>query len=90
MTDLNIEPRQAMLCGDQIRQSSSAYNAEIKKLYNTINDLKSAWKGTAAKRYTDNVESFKAAYEEFGELIDKFGELLVSIGKDYQYLEENL
>ena len=39
---------------------------------------------------SDNIESFRTDYEEFGKLINNFGELLVAIGTDYQNLETNL
>lgn len=90
MARINMDPEQAIICGNQIVQSASTYNDEITKLYSTIDDLKSAWTGSAAQRFTDNVESFKADYEEFGKLINDFGELLVAIGKDYKNLEDNL
>ena len=90
MAKIKMDPEQAISSGNQIVQSASAYNGEITKLYSIIDDLKNAWTGTAAQRFTDKVESFKADYEKFGELINDFGELLVAIGKDYQSLEDNL
>ena len=55
-----------------------------------MGDLKATWTGSAAQRFTDNIDSFRADYEKFGKLIGEFGELLVAIGKDYKNLEENL
>ena len=90
MAKINMDPEQAISYGNQIVQNASTYNTEIKKIYSIVGDLKATWTGSAAQRFTDNIESFKADYEKFGTLINDFGELLVAIGKDYKNLEENL
>lgn len=90
MAKINMDPEQAIACGNQIVQNASTYNTEIKKIYSIVSDLKQTWTGSAAQRFTDNIESFKADYEKFGQLINDFGELLTAIGKDYKNLEENL
>lgn len=90
MAKINMDPEQAISCGNEIIQDAATYNAEIKKIYSIVNDLKTTWTGSAAQRFTDNIESFRADYEKFGQLINDFGELLVAIGKDYKNLEENL
>ncbi len=90
MAKISMDPEQAISYGNQIIQNSTSYNNEIKNIYNRVNDLKQTWQGSAAQRFTDNIESFRADYEKFGKLINEFGELLVAIGKDYKNLEENL
>ena len=90
MARISMDPEQAISYGNQIIQNSAAYNNEIKRIYSIVGDLKSAWTGSAAERFTSNIESFRADYEKFGQLINDFGELLVAIGKDYKNLEENL
>jgi WXG100 family type VII secretion target len=90
MAKISMDPEQAISYGNQIIQNSTTYNNEIKKIYSTVGDLKATWTGSAAQRFTDNIESFKSDYEKFGKLINEFGELLVAIGKDYKNLEENL
>ena len=90
MAKINMDPEQAISYGNQIVQNASTYNTEIKKIYSIVSDLKTTWTGSAAQRFTDNIESFRDDYEKFGKLINDFGELLVAIGKDYKNLEENL
>lgn len=90
MAKINMDPEQAISYGNQIVQNASTYNTEIKKIYSIVSDLKTTWTGSAAQRFTDNIESFRDDYEKFGKLINDFGELLVAIGKDYKDLEENL
>lgn len=90
MASIKMDPEQAISYGNQIIQNSTAYNNEIKRIYTIVGDLKSVWTGSAAERFTSNIESFKSDYEKFGQLINDFGELLVAIGKDYKNLEENL
>lgn len=90
MANINMDPELAISYGSQIVQNAAAYNTEIKKIYSIVGDLKTTWTGSAAQRFTDNIEAFKADYEKFGKLINDFGELLTAIGKDYKNLEENL
>ena len=90
MAKISMDPEQAISYGNQIIRNASSYNDEIKKVYDIVGDLKKTWTGSAAQRFTDNIDSFRADYEKFGKLINDFGELLVSIGKDYKDLEENL
>lgn len=90
MAKISMDPEQAISYGNQIIQNSTSYNNEIKKIYSIVGDLKATWTGSAAQRFTDNIDSFKSDYEKFGKLINDFGELLVAIGKDYKNLEENL
>lgn len=90
MATIKMDPEQAISYGNQIIQNASSYNREIDKIYSIVGDLKTTWTGSAAQRFTDNIESFKEDYKKFGQLINDFGELLVAIGKDYKDLEENL
>ena len=90
MARISMDPEQAISYGNQIIQNSATYNSEIRKIYSIVGDLKATWTGSAAQRFTDNIDSFRADYEKFGQLINDFGELLVAIGKDYKNLEENL
>ena len=90
MAKISMDPEQAIACGNQIVQNASSYNTEIKKIYSIVGDLRTTWTGSAAQRFTDNIDSFRTDYEKFGQLINDFGELLVAIGKDYKNLEENL
>lgn len=90
MATINMDPEQAIKYGNEIINDASSYNTEIKNIYSIVSDLKATWTGSAAQRFTDNIDSFKEDYEKFGKLINDFGELLVAIGKDYKNLEENL
>jgi len=87
---INIDPEQAITYGNEIITDAGSYSSEIKVIYDIITDLKNSWSGTAAQRFTDNVESYKQSFEELGQYLNDVGELLVAIGKDYNSLEENL
>ena len=90
MAQISMDPEQTISNGSQIIEKAGTFKNEVNKIYDIVGDLKTNWTGTAAQRFTDNIESFKADYEQFGKLINDFGELLVAIGKDYKNLEENL
>lgn len=90
MANISMDPEQAISNGNQIIQTASTFNSEVKKIYSIVDDLKTAWTGSSASRYTEKIESYRQDYEKFGQLINDFGELLLAIGKDYKSLEENL
>ena len=90
MALINIDAEKTITYGNEIVAGAKSFNEEVSKIYGIIDDLKKTWTGSAAQRFTDNIESFRTDYEEFGKLINNFGELLVAIGTDYQNLETNL
>ena len=90
MAQISMEPSAVIECGQNIKNSASEYNQKIEKIYSIVADLKNAWTGSAASRFTDKIESCEEEYKKFGTLINDFGALLEAIGKDYQNLEENL
>ena len=90
MSKINIDPELVQSYGNEVIAGAESYNKEITKIYEYIDELKATWTGSAAQRFTDNIESFREDYQKFGELINNFGELLVAIGKDYQSLENDL
>ena len=57
MAKIDIDPGQAISYGNQIVSNAETYNAEIKKIYGIVDDLKATWTGSAAQRFTDNIES---------------------------------
>ena len=88
--NIAMSPEEAITYGNQIIENATSYGTEVQKIYGIVDDLKTAWTGSSAQRFTQNIENFRQDYEKFGELIGQFGELLVAIGKEYQNLEENL
>lgn len=86
--NININPEEMIFYGNAVKQNGIDFLTEVASSYQIIDDLSSAWTGTSASRYTDNVKKFKKDFEDFGDLINKYGELLVAIGKNYTQLEE--
>lgn len=88
--NISIDPDLAIASGTKISEYAATYINEVKKIYDIVNDLKQAWTGSAAQRFTNDIESFKEDYEKFGQLLVNYGDILTSLGKDYKSLEENL
>lgn len=86
--NININPDEVITYGQAIQTDAENFNAQVKAIYNIVDDLKEAWTGSSAERYTANIESFKTSYEKFGELINNYGSLLVAVGNDYAELEK--
>lgn len=90
MAKISMDPEKAISYGKEIIENASSFSKEVSNIYSIIGDLKANWTGSAAQRYTDNIESFKEDYQKFGKLINDFGNLLVAVGNDYKKLEETL
>ena len=90
MAKINAQPAEIARLGTQIMGKASEYQAEIKKIYATIDDLKQKWTGDAATSFTKKIESFKTEYTNFGNLINNFGKLLNEVGIAYQNVEKDL
>ncbi|MDD6879377.1 MAG: WXG100 family type VII secretion target [bacterium] len=87
---ISMDPDQIVRYGKKIVSEASDYKDQVKKIYDIVDDLNRTWTGTAASRFTTNINGFKKEYNDFGKLIEDFGNLLLAIGKDYQNLEKNL
>lgn len=90
MANINAQPAEIARLGKQIMGKASEYQAEIKKIYATIDDLKLKWTGEAATNFTSKIEGFKNEYTKFGIIINDFGKLLNEIGVAYQNVEKDL
>lgn len=90
---MNIEiqdPGRLISDGNSISSKATEFQSEISTIYRIIDDLKNSWTGEAASRYTQNVESFRADFEKFAQIMGEFGELINAVGTDYQNLESEL
>ena len=90
MTVINMDPTQAISCGEQITKCADVFDENVEKIYDIVDSLHNNWTGNAAQRFTENVESYKEDYMKFAKLIRDFGNLLTAIGKDYRDLEDHL
>ena len=91
MANISVkDPSVVSKLGKDIMAKSAEYQSEIKSVYNTIEDLKKKWTGTAASDFTGKIESYRKEYEDFGNLLNDFGKLLEEVGNAYQNVESNL
>lgn len=89
--NINIQdPGKLITDGGSLSEAAGQFGAEVKKIYGVIDDLKNSWVGESSSRFTSNVESFRADFEKFAEVIGQFGELVSAVGTDYQKLESEL
>ena len=90
MSTITMEPQDAITYGGKIMTSASDFKTQVSKIYEIVDELKNTWSGTAASRFTSDIESYRSDYEKFGQLMNDFGALIEALGKDYPSLEDNL
>lgn len=84
------DPMKIVNYGQEIITKATEFKQKISNIYDTVEMLKTNWKGAAAQKFVTNIDSFKEDYEKFGQVINDFGQLLTEIGQEYIYLENNL
>ena len=84
------DPAKLMEQGNEISGKANELKKEIDNIYTIVDELKVAWQGEAASRYTDDIEKFRPDLEEFAKALNAHGTLIEGIGQKYNYLEKNL
>lgn len=76
--------------GSEISATAIEFSKEINNIYSIVDQLKMSWTGESAKRYTDNIESFKQDFIDFATKLNQYGELINTVGRDYDKLENEI
>lgn len=84
------DPNKLVSDGNEMSEQARQFKEEVKRIYEITDDLKNSWVGESSKRFTDNIEKYRADFEAFGDAIGKFGSLISSVGQDYINLENEL
>ena len=72
----NIEGTRSL--GNEMIGKSEEYNAEIVKLYNYMDELKSGWTGEDNQAYVNQVETYRQELQDLGEVIKQYGNFLLN------------
>ncbi len=86
--NIQIDPGKVKNAAKKIEDNAVSYNKEIQAIYSTIDELKKAWQGSSAQRFTDDIESFREEFEKFGVQLKNYSDVLNSVAGDYQKLED--
>lgn len=82
--DLSIDYEQTISVGQQVNAKTEDFRNLLNKI-NTVNEnLKSAWEGTDASKYTDAVASQAEVMKQLANTMKEIGDFLQKVGNAYK------
>lgn len=82
--DLKINYQETINVGNQVTTKTEEFESLLSKIKNVNSNLKSAWQGTDATKYTNAVEEQTVYMEKLGESMNEIGAFLIKVGQAYQ------
>lgn len=86
--DLRINYQETMSVGNQITTKGEEFKTLLTRIKNVNSNLKSAWEGSDATKYTNAVEEQLVYMDKLASAIDEIGTFLVKVGTAYQEASE--
>lgn len=74
-----------------IKDKTSQYDSDIKKLYSEIEAMTSSqWKGVASETFRAKIESYRGEFEQLKTILDQYAENLLTKSKNYTSTENSV
>ena len=86
--DLKINYQETINVGNQVTTKTEEFKTLLSKIKNVNSNLKTAWQGTDATKYTNAVEEQTVYMEKLGEAMNEIGAFLVKVGNAYQEVSQ--
>lgn len=82
--DLNIDYDETISVGQQVNAKTEKFKDLLSTINTTNENLKNAWEGTDATKYTDAVASQAKVMNELADTMNEIGNFLQKVGKAYK------
>ena len=79
-----------MNLASQIKNTYSAYMSEKSQLFNTINEVSSAWAGADAAGYVTQASSYEPDFKKLGEIVEQISAILDDHGRRLAESRDNI
>lgn len=76
--------------GSEVQNEGSAYLTETKKIYATIDDLRTKWEGADNTAYISKINENKPTIEALGKVINNYGIFLVDTAKNMKRIQDEI
>lgn len=86
--DLKINFEETISVGNQITTKSEEFKELLSKIRNVNSNLKTAWEGSDATKYTSAVEEQAISMDKLAMAMDELGAFVSKVGKTYQEVSE--
>lgn len=90
MNGWQADPEGIMNLASQIKNTYSAYMGEKSQLFNTINEVSSAWAGADAAGYVTQASSYEPDFKKLGEIVEQISAILDDHGRRLAESRDNI
>ena len=90
MNGWQADPEGIMNLASQIKNTYSAYMGEKSQLFNTINEVSSAWAGADAAGYVTQASSYEPDFKKLGEIVEQISAILDDHGRRLAESTDNI
>ena len=90
MNGWQADPEGIMNLASQIKNTYSAYMSEKSQLFNTINEVSSAWAGADAAGYETQASSYEPDFKKLGEIVEQISAILDDHGRRLAESRDNI
>ena len=90
MNGWQADPEGIMNLGSQIKNTYSADMSEKSQLFNTINEVSSAWAGADAAGYVTQASSYEPDFKKLGEIVEQISAILDDHGRRLAESRDNI
>ena len=90
MNGWQADPEGIMNLASQIKNTYSAYMSEKSQLFNTINEVSSAWAGADAAGYVTQASSYEPDFRKLGEIVEQISVILDDHGRRLAESRDNI
>lgn len=82
--DLKINYEETIQVGNRVDEQAQNFKELLSKIETINSELKAAWEGSDASRYTDAVSEQATTMKKLGETMTELGGFLVKVGNAYK------
>ncbi len=86
--DLKINYEETISVGNQITTKSEEFKTLLSRIRNVNSNLKAAWEGSDATKYTNAVEDQAVYMDKLAAAMDELGAFVSKVGRTYQEVSE--
>lgn len=82
--DLKINYEETIQVGNRVDEQAQKFKELLSKIETVNSELKTAWEGSDASKYTDAVSEQAVTMKKLGETMTELGGFLVKVGNAYK------
>ena len=87
---LKANPGEIMAAGKNLVSYAEEYIGTVKRLYGTVDDLKSSWQGEDNQKFANTVNSYRENINALGQVIGNYGVFLQETANSLEKLQAEI